>query len=1767
MILHTSLAAQSHSDNNKDQSIRGTSRVNQSSLGLEISIPLGEYPGRGIDIPISISYSSKLWRTEFITSQSRLNNPGDCIQINVLQYAERSASGWTSSLGVPYIEYTGADNLYNERGFALSDECTDTSTGAPPVLDNAYVKRITVHLPSGESHELRSSDDINTYPMTGQPSFDFNGTFYAVDGSNLKYHEDAASGRFELLLPDGSNYKFKTSKEFLSGEETSLVRKASVYADKNGNTTSYNSSNGVLTDTLGRNFAAPLGFEAPSTPTTSENPNVYSLPGIGGGHIQYMFHWKRLNGGSQAESALTDITDPAYALKYKSDRATTDPLEAPRPAGTYLFSSEYNAWVHDGNDGLFNPVVLTKIELPTGGSYNFSYDNFGRIENIEYPTGAVEKLQYQQIPSLSVTAADDISNQTNYGVVQRKLYENPANGAPYVWNYSAQHVAPGGYKVTTVSPEGIKSERLLHRGNDPDPDSPVGNFGFDDERAGMIFKELIFDKNNSLVNKTVSSWAVMQRPVGNAPGGVQAAHWHPRLVNVEKFVYDPATGAGLKALTGYEYEGPVDSMTSPLLLKRTYEYAFQTAANANESETFGLAPDPDPEPSPPNTPPASELLRVNQSTYLINDIEIPEQVRQQYRDRNLILLKTSSELRNGSMNLVSRTAVGYDESGYRAGSAIGNDTSQSIWDSELGAPDNSENYVVTRRKYDQYGNVIEHTDGRGEKSQTEFDSVYNAFPIRTISSIPDPGGSTGSSVAFEETTVFDTATGLPTSKTNINGIETRIQYDAATLRFKKSSQYFNGSPVGAQNEMIYVDEPQNMSIKTRSQIDAVNWIETVTYLDGLGRVMRAEESDDGGNIFIDKKFDSNGRVSSVSNPYRQGETPLWTTMEYDDAGRQTKSIGPDGSTVRVDFGVLVSDRKGTSKTITDQSGRKRQGIADAFGRMTAVVEDPDGESLITEYKFDASNNVREIKQGVQRRFFCYDSLGRVLFSKQPEQDANPEFQRIDPISGNSQWSLRYKYDSNGNMTSSTDARNVTTNSEFDGLNRLVERTFSDGTAAVSYYYDGTGLPNAPQFSKGNVTKVSSNVTEIRNTSFNWNGKVTGHEQRTAGRTFSTAYEYNLSGTLTAEVYPSGRRMEQKLDSNGRVMKVLGTKPGVANPKTYLDQIQRNAAGMTTASRLGNGRWESTRYNDRLQTVGIGLGYSNDEKGLIDIEMGYGTSSENNGSLRSQSISFNGLTADIDQTYQYDSLNRLKSVAESNGSSDSWEETFNYDRFGNREFDTSGTDTLSLFDKTTNPSISSASNRMSSDQDGDARADYVYDKAGNLTRDAENKRYEFDADNRIKKYFKGSNPSSEPDVVYEYDGAGNRVRKVGVSKQTVFVYNTFGKLIAEYSDSLPESPQINYIMKDHLGSTRVVTDGAGSVVTRLDYMAFGEELTSKVGNINGRSESQGYRGNGSVRKLYTGYERDEESGLDFAQARYYSSNHGRFTSVDPLTASANLKNPQTFNRYSYVLNSPYKFVDPLGLISQSTGACAQSCSNVVGGGFEGGTEFDRVARGARSGENFPKKPKAKDGNDEDKKDDGIKAPQSLIAEATERMTSVTVTGGNQPPQDGIIQQTVESDQITQEALNGAFARGVEVGAAAKASQGVVIVTSVTQGTSADEAVTSSLSSTGPTTSLQKKAGSSVSISQENAGAAVIRMDIDARAENEVQASRAAGKLQNTLVNVTTASGTVTATAEYGYYKKSFSRELDLMYRRGVRMGYAGASSKPGAVDNIVIKPKQ
>ena len=82
--------------------------------------------------------------------------------------------------------------------------------------------------------------------------------------------------------------------------------------------------------------------------------------------------------------------------------------------------------------------------------------------------------------------------------------------------------------------------------------------------------------------------------------------------------------------------------------------------------------------------------------------------------------------------------------------------------------------------------------------------------------------------------------------------------------------------------------------------------------------------------------------------------------------------------------------------------------------------------------------------------------------------------------------------------------------------------------------------------------------------------------------------------------------------------------------------------------------------------------------------------------------------------------------------------------------------------------------------------------------------------------------------------------------------------------------------------------------------------------------------------FTGKERDAETGLDYFNTRYFSSAQGRFTSTDPLMASATPSNPQTWNRYAYGLNNPLRFIDPDGMKEISVDDCQKDSKCTVVG---------------------------------------------------------------------------------------------------------------------------------------------------------------------------------------------------------------------------------------------
>jgi len=132
--------------------------------------------------------------------------------------------------------------------------------------------------------------------------------------------------------------------------------------------------------------------------------------------------------------------------------------------------------------------------------------------------------------------------------------------------------------------------------------------------------------------------------------------------------------------------------------------------------------------------------------------------------------------------------------------------------------------------------------------------------------------------------------------------------------------------------------------------------------------------------------------------------------------------------------------------------------------------------------------------------------------------------------------------------------------------------------------------------------------------------------------------------------------------------------------------------------------------------------------------------------------------------------------------------------------------------------------------------------------------------------------------------------------------------------------IEYYSTDAIGSVRAVTkqvNGQWQVVARHDFMPFGEEVAPPPPP--------------SDKRLFTGKERDSETGMDYFGARYYRAGLGRFPTVDPV--GGRLADPQTLNRYAYARNNPLRYVDPTGMYEVDAGCLKDKRCSAEAARFE------------------------------------------------------------------------------------------------------------------------------------------------------------------------------------------------------------------------------------------
>ncbi len=1425
LLMCTSLSVLGQSQQNA-QFTQATPGTNT----MTFQIPVGSLPGRGVGLPINLNYNSKVWRLGF--KQTRYWTANGKNSVAEAIYSEFATGGWTTTLNVPIVEWPKQLDLYWYTGKPYAN-----GTVSPYTF---RVARVFIHMPDGSTHEFRKADAVAQ--DTG--SVDMYGTFYAVDGTRMRYDANGATDGV-LYLPDGSRYIISSS--------------TIQYIERNGNTLTYNVSSRQWTDTMNRTVGMPW----PASPQAGVNYQ-YLVPGVNGGSMTYVFKFAQLSSVLSPNSPALKPVGDWYLPNPSQPAGNWNTANNPVAQSPSMFHSaytdpdelDYRTYTQvigrneTGNTN-FNPVVLSEVVLPNGLSYKFTYNNYGELDKITYPSGSYQRYEYGQVTALGYPAVP--YEQSSRGLKNRWLSANGTGTDEVQWNYSFEFpfvlvlTAPG----TTGAANGLVTKTYLY--NTPNPQN---NFGYDDALNGMPYEERVYAPaadGGGLLRRTLTKWeessGTYNRP---SPGtGTYTATRNARPTKTIALWMDTG-GNALSTTSTFTYDTTY-WWNVGLDRTGTSEYGyFSVDQNTALNGTV-------------DTIPQGTLFRTTNTTYSTSDAN--------YRNRNILGLPTFTSISNAS-GLVSQTSISYDEAAYPLISIgpvtgwtdpgtiyRGNPTTVSKW---INYPTAA--WIQTHSQYDQYGNLRKSWDGMGRvQASTELDyssSYYYAFATMSSTIAPDPNGTYGQPSALVKTTVFDFNTGFVTSTTDENGRTTSIEYNDLLNRQTKITR-----PDGGWTSTFYNDDPANTYVQIQTlqrTTPSQQQTESYQYFDKLARPVRSFASEGATYLTTDTQYDLIGRVWRVSNPYRtttpslsSGINPsnLWTTNSYDSKNRVTAVTTADGAHINSSYGYnLISGYLGTTITSQDEMGRARKTTTDAYGRLLQVIEDPNSLAHQTNYTYDVFNNLRKVEQGSQVRYFGYDSLSRPIFVRHIEQTVNPSLPAwTDPVTSYSGgWTVAFTYDNNGNILTRRDARNVTTTYTYDQINRVTTVRYTNdpqSTPGIDSYYDGyranvfTNIPNV----KGQIWQTET-IGQVRFTmdGFDVVGRPTIQRQQFwSNNAWSNSYQttlvYDLAGNLTSQTYPSGRTTTYSYDPAGRLQSFSGNL-GDGVTRTYANNYQYNNFGSLQQEQFGTQTplYHKQRFNSRgqlwdmrLSTVNFDTDPANGDRGSIInyFSNGYtqgGSGTDNNGNLLRQEIYVpNGPY--FQQTYGYDSLNRLTSVNEKlNGTgTDSFKQVYTYDRWGNRsvDYNTSSTNVpRPLYTVDTN------TNRLTAP----AGANYGYDSTGNQTNDTYTGggARAFDAENHMISATEASGAQS-----YKYSGSGLRVRRIVNGVEIWQVYGLGGSLIAEYpANGAVGSPQTEYGYRNgQLLITASGTGGGGSGPNSLSVngsSAYAEVPNSSSINIAG-----------------------------------------------------------------------------------------------------------------------------------------------------------------------------------------------------------------------------------------------------------------------------------------------------------------------------------------------
>ncbi|GHT17579.1 hypothetical protein FACS189429_1950 [Bacteroidia bacterium] len=784
--------------------------------------------------------------------------------------------------------------------------------------------------------------------------------------------------------------------------------------------------------------------------------------------------------------------------------------------------------------------------------------------------------------------------------------------------------------------------------------------------------------------------------------------------------------------------------------------------------------------------------------------------------------------------------------------------------------------------YDAKGNVDIATEMKGTYAQTVTD--YDYFPTGNLKEVKvKPSDKTewqttkyqydsNFRFATEKENVLGQKTytshdnfGRVTSETDIAGLITTYQYNALGQLIKKTlpttEEISYALQWGAKGGTYW--------FKKTASSNKINNV-TETHYDNLGRETYTETTGwKGTKLKSFTQYDpATGKVTRTVKPRYDGETELYTDYEYSDyLQRVTKEKTFDGATM-LPTQYLYDDVHGKVTVIAPDNTQ-------SFSQKNAMGE--------VELRHDNGGDIT----------YTYNALGKPVLITAGGATTEIIYEELtgrqkelhDPNAG----TITYEYFADGSLKKQTNANLDETEYTYDKAGRTLIKTVKDfeegvvvNTTTTSYDYVEAGEGNGIGQIQSITLKENNSVIHTQSVSYNNRHLIASNTDSYDGKTFTFSYTYdNLWRPLTT-TSPSGLVTTNEYNTYGDLIKV---KKGIT---VIWEGIEQNSNGQFKQYKVNGGNVITTNtYNPRGELTDIQT-----KKGYTFIQNNHYEYNAQTGNL----LVRNDLKYSRNESYTYDNLDRLK-TATLNGAT-----LFDINYYPNGNIQDKTDVGMYLYETEKPHAMSGIANVQSGvNQDVKQFIDYTpFHKISRIRQGAD----EFNITDQYNIYYGLDRQRIKTEQLhegnilrtryyigtYEEENAGNAITKID------YIFTPTGLT------AIQKGLMLYYVHTDRQGSIERITDIRGSIQTAYAYTAWGGRiLLSGDSTITDR----GYTGHEHL----TAFQTADGFTLINMNGRVYDPVLARFLSPDPYVQAPDFT--QSFNRYSYCLNNPFKYTDPTG----------------------------------------------------------------------------------------------------------------------------------------------------------------------------------------------------------------------------------------------------------------